>query len=237
MNKVREVENLIDVEDMDYAQVVKDKALERYENELSMIDEYSPFSNIPSDIAVLDERCQYYLYYYLTGVEVMDTNSSTKSNHLLSFIMTFDNWEEIIEKLFKVEPIIEYGKDGEAIKVGYELKKRDPRLYAKWNMRAMRVWNENTLNKYIKSFEQVLNGNIDKNEELKRKIYDDAMNASDRVDRTNNRKMYIDISGMKNESKTPTFNVFLNGGGDKRATALSHEFGIKKVDYSDVIDE
>lgn len=234
MDKKREVENLIDVADMDYAQVLKEKKVEEYENELSVIDGYSPFSNIPHEIAQLEEKAQYFLYYYLTGgIDVEGTGRNTKGNHLLSYIMTFDNWKEIIEKLFLAEPKYELGNNGNEYLVGMTYKKKDPLLYAKWNMRAMSYWNDNSLHKHIKDFDIILNGKIDKNEELRRQIYEDAMYADDRVDRTNNRKMYIDISGMKQEKNNLVVNVYKAGGGEERSKALSKVTGISRYDISE----
>lgn len=236
MEKKRNVENLIDVADMDYAQVLKEGKVEDYENELSLIEGYSPFSNIPHQIAQLEEKSQYFLYYYLTGgIEVQGTGKNTKGNHLLSFIMTFENWKEIIDKLFYEEPKYELGNNGNEFLVGMIYKKRDPILFAKWNMRAMSYWNDKALHKHIKDFEIVLNGSIDKNEELRRQIYEDAMYADDRVDRTNNRKMYIDISGMKNDKTSMTFNVYGNGGGRERTKALSEEIGVTRYDIDEAL--
>jgi len=236
MEKKREVENLIDIEDMDYAQALKDGKIEMYENELSLVEGYSPFSNIPHGVAKLEEKAQYFLYYYLTGgIQVDGTGKNSKGNHLLSYILTFENWKEIVSKLFYEESKYELGNNGQEYLLGIVYKKKDPILYAKWNMRAMSYWNDNALHKHIKDFEMILNGSIDKNEELKRQIYDDAMYAEDRVDRTNNRKMYIDISGMKEDKSKVTFNVYNNGGGKERTKALSEEIGVSRFDISEAV--
>jgi hypothetical protein len=234
MDKVRKVENLTDIEELDYGKALKDKTLVMYENELSMIESASPFSNIPSGLDKLNEQSQYFLYYYLTDdIEVNGAGKKTYRNHILSFIMTFPNWKEIVERLFKVEPIVdEYGRE-----VDYKVTKRDPVLYTKWDMRAKSYWNDNQLAKHVKDFEMILRGNISERDELKRAILNDALNGKTLSERTNNRKMFIDIEGMKSENNKITFNVFKDGGGQQRSKALSDNLGISKYDLSDVIDE
>ena len=149
--------------------------------------------------------------------------------------MTFEEWKEISNSLWRTEEV-NVGTYDNPI---YEKvsKKRNPMLFAKWNMRATSYWSEFALDSNVDTFRKILSGNINREEELKDAIWQDAMYAQDDRIRDNNRKLYVDISGMKRNQGSNIVNVYRSGGGEELSKELSDFTGSDKYNIIDVIPE
>ena len=191
---------------------------------------------MPDRIGELPEKAQYMIYYFLTpGIMNDYALKETKGDLLLSYIMTFEEWKKISDSIWYLEDINVGTMDNPIFK--QQSKKRNPILYAKWNMRATNYWSEHALDSHLESFRTILSGNISREEELKDAIWQDAMFSQDPKEKMDNRKLYADISGMKRNTANSVFNVYRSGGGKELAKEISDFTGNDKYDIIDIISE
>ena len=103
---------------------------------------------------------------------------------------------------------------------------------------ALRYWTNNNLNNHFREMQEIKRGNIEFTELLKVAIENDALKPGDTV----NRRMAIDIHGMKNKHANRSINIYLDGGGDKHNREIISSTGNDNYDLgltleADVIDE
>lgn len=213
-----------------YREALEKREIEERENEI-YLEVGEPFGELPDGVMGIEERGQYMLFNYLSGVWNEHAGRSSRGDMLLSYVMALDEWEKVTKMIFE--------KYDEETANGVEQKVRvkDPVLYTKWTMRATNYWNAKNLGKHIDAFEQVLLGGVEKEKLLKNAIWDDAMHAEDKKYRMANRREYTKISGMQNQNNQVVFNVYNRGGGREKAKAIKEELGIDKFDLSEVIGD
>lgn len=86
---------------------------------------------------------------------------------------------------------------------------------------ALRYWTKNNLNNHFKEMQEIKRGNIEFSELLKVAIENDALRPGDIA----NRKMAIDIHGMKNKNANRNINIYLDGGGAKHNKEIVESTG------------
>ena len=186
--------------------------VERYENSI--------LSNVPSGLAekgILAVR----LFHYFLDSETKNewTGKPTMLDLEESYIMCGVYPEKHLETVYKVwlEPQEVRRKDGSTV-TEYETKykvlnrKEDMRIRTE----ARKYWNENGLDQFFLEAQQYKRGNIPFIDQLKFAIETDALKPGD----TANRKMAMDIHGMKNKNNKLTINVFRDGNGSKLARTI-----------------
>lgn len=219
--KVNKERKLIDLEELsleDLEGIIRNKQIELYENELELLD----LEDLGLNLHEIGEKETNYVFHFLDDEMVNPTNhKKTKNDFLNSFIMTFDNHEEITNLIWEERKVTTgYDKDGnELIELRSYIK--DYPLYRKWSSRSMKYWNDKDLYQYIDNFRQLLEGNLDRAEILKDVIYRRAISddVSERVMLDSTRQM-IDILGLKNVRDTSGVNVFISGGGKQMANSM-----------------
>jgi len=204
-----------------YREAVEGREIEERENEI-YLEVGEPFGELPDGVMGIEERGQYMLFNYLSGVWNEHAGRSSRGDMLLSYVMALDDWEKVSQMIF--EKYNEVTDEG----VVQKIRVKDPVLYTKWTMRATNYWNAKSLGKHIDAFEQVLLGGVEKEKLLKNAIWDDRMA---------NRREYTKISGMQNQNNQVVFNVYNRGGGREKAKAIKDELGIDKFDLSEVIGD
>lgn len=230
VNKKRKVPNLKNIGEEDLVEVLRNNEISIYENELALLDETSFGMNLNE----LSEKETMFVFHFLDGDMINPyTEHKTKNSMLHSFIMTFDNHEEISKKIWKEEVKTVYTRDGEYEEVNFII--RDYVLYRKWSARATKYWNINGLNRYIDNFRDLLEGEIDRAEVLKDAIYRDAVGegVSERV-KLDSRRQMVDILGLKKERVHTNLNVFTSGGGRDMAKSIE-SIGGRTVDVTSLL--
>jgi hypothetical protein len=191
--------------------------VERYENSI--------LSNVPSGLAdkgILAVR----LFHYFLDSETknMWTGKPTMLDLEESYIMSGVYPEKHLETVYKVwlEPQEVRRKDGSTV-TEYETKyailnrKEDMRIRTE----ARKYWNENGLDQFFLEAQQYKRGNIPFIDQLKFAIETDALKPGD----TANRKMAMDIHGMKNKFGQAQINVYVDGGGKHLARTIIESSG------------
>ena len=186
--------------------------VERYENSI--------LSNVPSGLAekgILAVR----LFHYFLDSETKNewTGKPTMLDLEESYIMSGVYPDKHLETVYKVwqEEVEVRRKDGSTV-TEYETKyailnrKEDMRIRTE----ARKYWNENGLDQFFLEAQQYKRGNIPFIDQLKFAIETDALKPGD----TANRKMAMDIHGMKNKNNKLTINVFRDGNGSKLARTI-----------------
>lgn len=237
MNKIkvdreRKVPELKELNEKDLIEVLRKNEIDIYENEIALLDEMSLGLNLNE----LGDRQTMFVFNFLDN-DMMNTltNVKTKNNLLNSFIMTFENHEEISNSIWEARYEKIYDKNGEP----YEIVKfpiKDFVMYRKWVSRASKYWNNNNLEKYVDNFRFLLEGNVDRAETLKDAIYKDSIsdNVSERV-LLDSRRQMVDILGLKKERVHNNLNIFTSGGGRDMANAIQ-EIGGRKIDVTSYLD-
>lgn len=101
-------------------------------------------------------------------------------------------------------------------------KREDLRLKAE----ALRFWQENNLSNHFSEMLDLKRGGVPFEELLKATIQTDALKEGD----VQNRKMAMDIHGMKNKNNKQTINVYVEGGGKKMVQEMSYSSNNKFLD-------
>lgn len=197
--------------------------------------EVNELIGLPVEVARLGIEAQYLLFNYVEGGDFFGFGDMEK-NILFSYIMCFHNAEEIANSVWSVKKSLMYDARGEVIGEHTDLIVKDRMLYAKWKMRAVKFWNDNNLESHLQSVRDILVGNVSREKEFEDAIFNDAMNGETPAIRNTNRKMYMEIKGMKNVKKTRDINVYTRGGGKERSESLKDTLGIDKFSISDILE-
>lgn len=187
----KEIKNLISKNELAY-----------YENEIKILEA----GKMGLSVGRLNDFQQTFLFNYLDNEVVNDTNGmKTKGNIVNSFIMSMPNHEEITNLIWET-----YEDDEGNVKC----KISNRTLYQKWKMNAMKYWHNNAMQSFVKDFQTLLEGNLDRTEMLSEAIFQDAINTNNSDSyRIQNRKMSMEILGLKNVRIIPETDFFHTGGG------------------------
>ena len=149
------------------------------------------------------------------------TGKKTYLNVEESYIMSGVYSDEHLNDTYRVEVVEEVSIDkktgqekmvyGKLYFVNY--KKEDLRIRTE----ALRYWADNALENHFAEMLEVKRGRIPFQDLLKFAIETDALKEGD----IQNRKMAIDIHGMKNKNNKQTINVYVDGGGNRLATSIA----------------
>lgn len=190
--------------------------LQRHENSI--------LANVPSGLAdkgVLSVR----LFMYFMDMDTISeyTGRKTYMNVEESYIMSGVYDDDYLSKIYKVwkEPV-EMEKHGATwteyvTKFKVLNKREDMRIRSE----ATRYWNDNGLSAYFEQIALAKMGNIDPEKLIRTQIIADSLR--DGENQIANRKMAIDILGMKLKKKTEALNLKTRGGGQIIETTSQRE--------------
>jgi len=143
------------------------------------------------------------------------SGKKTENSAFISFLASYHN-KAVIKKLYKTEErTIGYDKQGNEMVEKYKIINPDNlALFLKLKTHATALWKTNNLKEISKTMREIMtNDGFRDNELLEQKIVSDAMSDNRDSFTIQNRRLAIDIKGMKKPQGLQQINVFLNGGG------------------------
>lgn len=187
--------------------------IERYENSI--------LENVPSGLAEKGILAVRLFHYFLDSETKCEwTGKPTMLDLEESYIMCGVYPEEHLKTVYKVwQELVEVRrKDGTSVdeyvtKYSIIDRKEDMRIRSE----ARRFWSNNQLDTFFQEAQQYKRGNIPFTDQLKFAIETDALKQGD----VQNRKMAMDIHGMKNKNSKNTINVYVDGGGNKLVKGIA----------------
>ena len=191
--------------------------LERHENSI--------LANMPSGLAekgILAVR----LFNYFLDSEMKNewTGKPTMLDLEESYIMCGVYPDSHLEKVYRVweEQVDVRRKDGSFVTeyvTKYKIINRSEDMRIRTE--ARRFWSSNNLDQYFYEAQEYKRGNIPFVDQLKFAIETDALKQGD----VQNRKMAMDIHGMKNKYGQTLINVFVDGKGKELARTIVDSSG------------
>jgi len=223
MNKSRDVETLSDYNVLDHMEAIKSGDFDLYENEYELV---KGTLGLPLSFMELDELEQQMILLY-NDQDFIEPYSGkkTKNNTFVSFLACYPN-KDIVSKLFETIQV-EDGHDREggtlyknAIIPNSQTHVQRLRLKAL----ASSIWSKSNLKEVAKSMRELVENDGYKDEELlERRIIDDALSSERDSFTLQNRKMSMDMKGMKKPSSLQNINVWIEGGGSKANRVIVEE--------------
>ena len=186
--------------------------VERYENSI--------LSNVPTGLADKGIVAVRLFHYFLDSETINEwTGKQTMLDLEESYIMSGVYPDEHLKKVYSA--ITKYrevrDKEGKTYDEPYlEYKVLNRKEDMRIRVEARRFWANNQLDTYFQEAQQYQRGNIPFTDQLKFAIETDALKPGD----IQNRKMAMDIHGMKNKNNKLTINVFRDGNGSKLARTI-----------------
>ena len=211
--KSREPIELENHNESNYLDAVKHNELDLYENEYHLIEQTL---NLPQKYMELSDLEQRMVLLFIDKDFVEPhSGKKTENNAFISFLASYHN-QTVVKKLWKTDTkIVGYTKDGDELEE--EIKVIDPKqltLYTKLKTHATMLWKGNNLKEISKSMREIMtNDGFRDDELLEQKIISDAMGDGRDSFTIQNRRLAVDIKGMKKPQGLQQINVFLKGGG------------------------
>lgn len=187
--------------------------------------ENSILSNMPSSLAQKGILAVRLFNYFLDSDAKNDwTGKPTLLDLEESYIMCGVYPDEHLQKVYKTwqEEVEVRRKDGSTL-IEYVTKYKVINRSEDMRIRteARKYWNSNNLDQYFIEAQQYKRGNIPFVDQLKFAIETDALKPGD----VQNRKMAMDIHGMKNKYGQTLINVFVDGKGNQLAKTIVESSG------------
>lgn len=231
------VKELKQVEEKDINEILRNQELEILENELKLVN----MGTFLPSLNHLTDKSLYFLFNFIDNEMYNEYSGKyTKGDILQSYIMTHPDYKVISLYIWESKEI----NIGTEEKPNYVVKYTINNFpyYRKIKQQAIKYWNDNKLNNYLEDVKKLFDGNINRNDVIRDAIYNDAINNEiSEKERTENRKLYLEISGMKKEKVNNNVLVFSRGGGKDlvKSYEMSSDKEIRKnVDsYIDMEDD
>ena len=218
----------------DYLKAVKNNEIELYENEYHLIEQSL---NLPQKYMELSEIEQKMVLLFIDKDFVEPcSGKKTENNAFISFLASYHN-QTVVKKLYKEEEnTVGFDKFGNELTETYKiLDSEQLPLYTKLKTHATMLWKTNNLKEISKTMREIMtNDGFRDAELLEQKIVSDAMSDSRDSFTIQNRRLAIDIKGMKKPQGLQQVNVFLHGGGKE---ANKEIVGVTKNAAYDLIPE
>jgi hypothetical protein len=224
-DRIKELQALEEYDVNKHLEVIKNGDFELYENEYELV---KGSLGLPPAFMQLGELEQQIVMFY-NDPEYIEPNSKkhTKNDSFISFLSCYPN-QGIVKKLFH-EVMYEDGYDRE----GNQLYKRVVEPSPEYRIQRLRlkslstsIWSKNNLKEVAMRMRDIVeNDGYKEDEILERKILDDALFGERDSYTLQNRKMAMEIKGMKKPKSMQSINVFLDGGGQKANRVIIEESG------------
>ncbi len=211
--KSREPVELAKHNEADYLDTIKNNEIDLYENEYHLIEKSL---NLPQKYMELSKIEQKMVLLFIDK-DFVEPNSGkkTENNAFISFLASYHN-QTVVKKLYKEElKSVGFDKYGNELFEEYKiLDSEELPLYVKLKTHATTIWKKNNLKEISKTMREIMtNDGFRDAELLEQKIVSDAMSDSRDSFTIQNRRLAIDIKGMKKPQGLQQINVFLHGGG------------------------
>lgn len=219
--KKREPVNLANHNEKEYIESIKANELDIYENEYHLIEQTL---NLPKKFMELSEieKSMVLLFVDKDYIEP-HSGKHTENSSFISFLASYHN-QDVVKRLYiEKEKTIGYDKQGNKIVETYKII--DPKelaLYQKLKKHAIALWTTNNLREISKSMREIVTNNgFRDNELLEQKIVSDAMSDKRDSFTMQNRRVAVEIKGMKKPQGLQQINVFLDGGGKQASKEIA----------------
>lgn len=206
--------------------------IERHENSI--------LANVPKALSEKGVLAVTLFMYFMDQDTISEwTGKPTFMNVEESYIMSGIYPDSHLKNVYKITQVAvdfrEHGKEWTEMVDKMEVinRKEDMRIRAE----AKRYWNQNGLESFFDQVAIEKFGGIDPEKLLRYSIITDAVRNGD--NQTVNRKMAIDILGMKVKNKVDDINLKTRGGGEIIETTAKREGAgfLKSVADSDIDEE
>ena len=199
--------------EVDYLNAIKSNEIDLYENEYHLIEKTL---NLPQKYMELSELEQKMVLLFIDKDFIEPkSGKKTENNAFISFLASYHN-QTVIKKLYKEESkTVGFDKFGNELTEEYKIiDSSQLPLYTKLKTHATMIWKTNNLKEISKTMREIMtNDGFRDNELLEQKIVSDAMSDSRDSFTIQNRRLAIDIKGMKKPQGLQQINVYLKGGG------------------------
>ena len=211
--KSREPIELARHNEVDYLKAIQNNEIDLYENEYHLIEKSL---NLPQKYMELSEIEQKMVLLFIDKDFIEPkSGKKTENNGFISFLASYHN-QTVVKKLYKTETrTIGFDKQGNEMTEEYKIiDSSQLPLYTKLKTHATMLWKTNNLKEISKTMREIMtNDGFRDNELLEQKIVSDAMSDNRDSFTIQNRRLAIDIKGMKKPQGLQQINVFLHGGG------------------------
>jgi len=221
----REVENLSNYDEETHLEALRQGDLEKYENEYALIEDSL---DLPQKFLELNELEQTMIILFIDK-DYIDPNSGqhTENEHFYSFLAAYPN-QKVTKKIYK---IVETINSNGVVEISKEVNPESLLLYRKMKTHAVKIWKENNLKEVSKSMREIMTNSGFRNEELlEQTILSDALSKEQNSFTMQNRRLAVDIKGMKKPQGLQSINVFLKGGGQEASKVITESSGNEAFD-------
>ncbi len=224
----RQVEPLASYDEEKYLEVVKNGEKDKYENEHHLIGQSLALPQKFMELGELEQRMV--LLFVDKDVVCKYTGKKTLNNVYESYIMSLED-KSTLNKVYKPKQI-KTGTDEDGFPIyidskdQYEINPDGMTLLLQLKAKSATIWRDSNLREISKSMRDIIvNGGFKDEELLEKVIIDDALESytgdKEKDSYTmKNRRLAIDVKGMKRPSKLQQINVYYDGGGKQASKAV-----------------
>lgn len=223
----RQVEPLDEYNEEKHLKTIKTGDIESYENEYHLIKQNLGLPIKFMELPALEQK----MVLLFVDNEYIEPESGkhTKNDSFISFLAAYHN-KTVIRKIFmERKKVIGYDKEGNEIVEIYTIPNpNEMSLYIKLKTHATMIWKKSNLKEISKSMNEIVtNSGFKDNELLEKKIISDALSNERDSFTMQNRRLSVDILGLKKPMGLQQINVYLEGGGKKANEIIVEQTGNK----------
>jgi len=227
VENVREPKPLQDYDEQKHLETVKNGDLEQYENEYHLVEQTLLLPKKFMELGELEQR----MVLLFVDKDFVEPNSGkhTENDAFVSFLASYPN-QSVIKKIFILaERTTGYDKEGnELIETYLKINEKELPLYMKLKSHATMIWKQSNLKEISKSMKEIMTNSGFRDEELlEQKILSDSLSSDKSAYTMANRRLAVDIKGLKKPMGLQQINVYLDGGGKKSTEIISSVSGNK----------
>jgi|GEM_PF-4006610 len=230
MNEVRDVDQLAVFDENKYLDSIRTGRFDLYENEYAIV---SGSISFPKPFMELNQFEQQIVLLYIDRdfIEPI-TQKKTENDFFISFIAAYPE-KSVVDKAFHtVRRVV--GKDregGEITEIVSEPNPENMVMYLKLQTQATIIKRSSSLKDIAKSMREIMTNDGLKDEDIiERAIMQDAISRDKTAYTMQNRKLAIDIKGLKKPMNLQTINVYNDGGGKKANKVIVDAVGNDNYD-------
>ena len=237
MENSRDVEQLSNYDEQKHLNAVKLGEVEIYENEYHLIEQSL---GLPAQYMGLSELEQRMVLLFVDKDFIEPCSEKhTENNAFISFLASYEK-KEVAKKIYMTKyDVVGFDKEGKELREYYKaIDSEQMPLYMKLKAHAMTIWKKANLKEISKSMRILITNNGYKDDELlKQSIMSDALSTEKSIFTMQNRRLAVDINGMKKPMGLQQINVYLEGGGEKANEIIVKTSGNKVYDLIPDIEE
>lgn len=227
---VREVEMLQEYDIEKHIQSIKDGDYDLFENEYEIVKGHL---GLPIPFMQLDELEQKMVLFYIDSDYIEPySGKNTKNDKFISFLASYDNQSLVKNLFYEVQVHDGWSKNGDELFVT-QIKPNPQYAVQRMRLKALAtsIWSKANLKEIVLGMRDVVENDGYRDDELlERKILDDALGSERDSFTLQNRKMAMDIKGMKRPQAFQNINLYLEGGGKQANRVIIEESGNSAYD-------